>query len=140
MLSFGLTGKVAAGASVIILAMGGLFYLYYNHTQEKMQEQAAELSDLRNANSTLQNTIERQKEEAAQQAKSLNQLNDRLNKIRRESNDMAELLARHDLKYLASQRPGLIENRVNRGTQDIFDQLKELSDPDSYVVEPEEEE
>lgn len=139
MFGFGLTGKVALGAGVVILAMSGAFYLYFNHAQEKMQEQEAALAVLRNANSTLQQTVSRQQEEMRKQAENLQNLNNRLNRIRRESSEMAELLSRHDLKYLASKRPGLIENRVNRGTQDVFDQLKELSDPESYEVKKEEE-
>lgn len=137
MFSFGIGSKVALGAGVVILAMSGAFYLYFNHAQEKMNEQAAQIELLQNANETLQGTIIRQREETRRQAENLNNLNDRLNRIRRESNDMAELLARHDLKYLATKRPGLIENRVNRGTQDVFNQLKELSDPDSYEVKRE---
>lgn len=132
MFSFGIGGKVALGAAVIIAVMGGGFYLYFNHAQEKIEEQAGEIANLKSANDSLVESIARRERELAIQARNLAELNNRLVTIRRESTQMAELLARHDLKYLATQKPGLIENRVNRGTKDVFNQLKELSDPESY--------
>lgn len=132
MFSIGLAGKIALGSGVIILAMSGAFYLYFNYSQEKIQEQASKVATLESANSSLVESINRREAELARQAKALTDLNNRLITIRRESTEMAELLARHDLKYLAANKPGLIENRVNRGTQDVFDQLKDLSRPEGY--------
>lgn len=132
MFGFGLTGKVALGAGVVILAMSGAFYLYFNHAQGKMEQQAKDIATLESANDSLVDSIARRERELAIQAQNLEKLNTRLNTIRKESTEMAELLSRHDLKYLAAKKPGLIENRVNRGTARVFDQLKELSDPESY--------
>lgn len=132
MFAFGIGSKVALGAGAVILAMSGAFYLYFNHAQEKMEEQAKSIATLEAANASMVESIARRERELAIQAQNLAAMNNRLNTIRRESTQMAELLSRHDLKYLATKKPGLIENRVNSGTAQVFDQLKKLSDPDSY--------
>ena len=40
------------------------------------------------------------------------------------SNKLKETLAKHDLEYLASMKPGLIETRINKGTEAVFRALK----------------
>lgn len=132
MIAFGLGAKVAAGLSVLMIAAGAGFYFYYNHTQARLTALAEQISSYRDANEALQRTITRREEELARQIRSLDQLGREVNQIRKEAGELAELLARHDLKYLASQRPGLIENRVNAGTKQVFQELRDISDPERY--------
>lgn len=43
------------------------------------------------------------------------------------SNELRETLAKHDLEYLASMKPGLIESRINKGTASVFNAFKEVT-------------
>lgn len=138
MFGLGIGAKVSVGLAVL-MALGGYgFYLYYEHTQERMQEQAAEIALVRMANENLADTVAKKDEALSRQIENLNRLNREVATIRKEAGDMAELLSRHDLRYLAAKKPGLIERRVNSGTKDVFNQLKALSDPETYEVKKDE--
>jgi hypothetical protein len=39
------------------------------------------------------------------------------------------IFERHDLNYLAKKKAGLIETRINAGTQKAFDSIENLTDP-----------
>lgn len=49
--------------------------------------------------------------------------------LRKESQDLRDKLIEHDLKELAIRKPGLIERRINDGTQEVFDELNEITTP-----------
>jgi DNA repair exonuclease SbcCD ATPase subunit len=132
MFAFGLGAKVAAGMGVLMLAMGAGFYFYFNYTQERIEDLNSKVTQFEEANKALERTLQRREEELIRQARGLGELNREISQIRREANELTELLARHDLKRLASARPGLIERRVNDGTKEVFDQLREITDPDRY--------
>ena len=40
------------------------------------------------------------------------------------------------LQKLAEAKPGLIERRVNAATKSVFDELEEVTDPNSYIPKP----
>ena len=40
---------------------------------------------------------------------------------------LLDILHKHDLTNLASKKPGLIENRINEGTQNVLDSLERTS-------------
>lgn len=48
-------------------------------------------------------------------------------KVSEETGKLRLMLADHDLEYLASQKPKLIENRINSATKRVFSELEELS-------------
>lgn len=46
---------------------------------------------------------------------------------RKENAKLTRLLSRHDLKYLAQRKPGLIENRVNKATEKVNECIAQMS-------------
>jgi len=42
-------------------------------------------------------------------------------------NELIGKLQKHDLTRLSYRKPGLIEKRINNGTQNIFDSLESLT-------------
>jgi len=72
----------------------------------------------------------------AQQQATLNTLAQQSVEIRREQQEVIDIFAEHDLKRLAEAKPNLIEKRVNAATKSVFDELEEVTDPNSYIPKP----
>lgn len=115
-----------------ILAGGG--YLYFNWTQNTIedltQEKATlteEIVSLEKAVETSEITINQLREQAVFQAG----INQKLQQERQAATEyqgrLLKVLRSHDLTALAKAKPGLIENRINEGTQTVFDNLESIS-------------
>ncbi len=49
---------------------------------------------------------------------------------------LEKLFSRHDLDRLARRRPGLIERRINDGTQKVWDEFERITEPDFIFHKP----
>jgi hypothetical protein len=70
--------------------------------------------------------ILRNQEEIRELVSNLNQSN---RNAEQRLNELRQIFAEHDLSNLALERPGLIERRINDATQNIFDDLECITDP-----------
>jgi len=94
----------------------------------------------------LETEVNRQNEQIKknleQQAKTYAQI-DSLSKKNQESmrevNALKQTFARHDLDNLALAKPKLIENRVNKASKRVFDNLNKLTDPNQFDKKEDEE-
>ena len=50
----------------------------------------------------------------------------------REAKELSSKFARHDLNDLALNKPKLIENRVNKGTKRVMNELVDITDPNQF--------
>lgn len=114
---------------VLMCAMGGGGYLYFQATQ-------ATIRDLSANNAILENEVNTQKQTIGTlQAdyKRYNDLNQDLQRQLQASNaakdELEDKLSEHDLTMLSLRKPGLIERTVNRGTQKAFDDFTVLTTP-----------
>lgn len=133
---FGLGGKVALGMGILLLATMAASAWYFKYSQNKLAEAnqlvAAEQARAESAEANLTRERNRVREQQA----TLNTLAEASVEIRREQQTVIDIFAEHDLKRLAERKPGLIEKRVNAATASIFDQLEEVTDPNSYIPKP----
>jgi septal ring factor EnvC (AmiA/AmiB activator) len=114
---------------VLMCAMGGGGYLYFQATQ-------ATIRDLTANNAVLENEVTSQRDTIGTlQAdyRRYNDLNQDLQRQLQASNaakdELQDKLSRHDLAMLSLRKPGLIESRVNKGTQKAFDDFTALTTP-----------
>lgn len=63
----------------------------------------------------------------------INKLTKQYNKSRKSVTELRKLLSRHDLTYLAAEKPGLIENRINKGTKGVGERLGDITKPEDSV-------
>ena len=56
-------------------------------------------------------------------------LADRLIATEAERIALEKLFSRHDLDRLARRKPGLIERRINAGTQEVWNEFERITDP-----------
>lgn len=107
----------------IIVSMGIAFSWYYKDTQNRMnvlRENAARLEVAVRAN---EEALEQTQADAARNAELNLELQERLQVSERYGDELRETLQRHDLTRLALQRPGLIEQRMNDATKQLFDDI-----------------
>jgi chromosome segregation ATPase len=114
---------------VLMCAMGGGGYLYFQATQ-------ATIRDLSANNAILENEVNTQKQTIGtlqadyRRYNDLNQdLQQRLQASNAAKDELEDKLSEHDLTMLSLRKPGLIERTVNRGTQKAFDDFTVLTTP-----------
>jgi predicted nuclease with TOPRIM domain len=114
----------------IIVAVSGAVMsarAYYKETQEQiatMHKNTAKMEVVQQQNETVMKSL-------ASEATRLNELNfnlqENLDAAEDYKNELIEKLQKHDLTRLSYGKPGLIEKRINDGTQNIFDSLESLT-------------
>jgi len=67
------------------------------------------------------------KESYEKQGESLNQLMSKNAQIEAEAARYMDIFKRHDLNKIAIVKPGQLEEKVNRGTKDVFDTIEKDS-------------
>ena len=125
------------GAAMLIMA--GSFAVYFKYSQGQIADLNQEKAVLTVQVATVKRQYEFLEEQIKKQAQAQEELNRNLATIRKETGALAVLLSKHDLGNLAVRKPGLIENRVNKGTAEVMRKMEEISNPDSYYVKPAEE-
>jgi hypothetical protein len=63
----------------------------------------------------------------AAQVAQIGALTDVNNQIQKERDEYLSIFRKHDLTKLARAKPGLIETRINKGTNEVFRQIEEDS-------------
>ena len=103
--------------------VGGASYLgwnYYTTTQETIATLTKNNTELQNSVDTMQETLKKIKEDSEKQKV----LIEDLNKAQREAEvtitNLQNLLSKHDLTNLAKQKPGLIQQRIQNATNQVF--------------------
>ena len=119
-----------------ILMLAGLGYGAHKFIVNQLDTEIIQLqSDVRQyqaQNVTLQSaaeineqTIRSLEENSQRQLEQVSSLTNANQQFQSEKDEYLSIFRRHDLARLALARPGLIEPRINSGTQDVFRQVEE---------------
>lgn len=111
----------------ILLAFGAAGYFYYTTTQAKLEQQASLIVAFELKHKEQDRAINELQTNLIKQAENLNVLSAANAAAEAELNRYMDIFSRHDLTKLAAAKPGLIEPRINNGTNDVFKSLKESS-------------
>jgi len=107
------------------VAGGG--YFYYTDTQATIAQLRENNAQLKVAVEDNQRTIDTLQETAARNQVLSDELQAKLNESEESRNRLIEVFGKHDLTRLALKTPGLIETRVNNGTQKAFDDIESIT-------------
>ena len=131
--------KLSIVLSIVLVAMAGGFKLYYDKSEAEKQAMATQLQQAMDNQQRLENAIATQNEQlekaVAEQKESqvrIQGLTVANNQANEKVEDLRNKFARHDLDMLSLRKPGLVEKMVNRGTARVFQELKDLTDPDQF--------
>ena len=131
--------KLSIVLSIVLVAMAGGFKLYYDKSEAEKQAMATQLQQAMDNQQRLENAVATQNEQlekaVAEQKESqarIQGLTVANNQANEKVEDLRNKFAQHDLDMLSLRKPGLVEKMVNRGTARVFQELKDLTDPDQF--------
>ena len=129
----GLKISLVLGILLLATASGSAFYIKYLMEQNAIlvANQLQLESKILEQNESIKNYLKKQDEVS----QTLNAMEVEKNKALRESQELRNKFARHDLNNLALMKPGLIEKRVNKGTQQVMNDLVALTNPNQFDEE-----
>ena len=111
----------------IIGGVGYGAYAYYQDTQQRiatLQQNNAKLETVAKQNETTINSLQESQEKFA----NLNlELQGKLDEAEKYGDELRKKLHKHNLTQLSIKKPGLIEKRINNGTQKLFDNIESLT-------------
>ena len=105
---------------VLLGSLGGLGYKMYTDTMNRMQSLANEKAALEVKFQEQKAAMERQLEVMKLQEESLADMNERAAVVEAQMKDYLKIFKDHDLTRLARAKPGMIETRANKRTDEIF--------------------
>ena len=105
-------------------SLGGLGYKMYTDTMNRMQSIANEKAALEVQLQEQAAAMEAQLEAMRLQTESLNEMNDRAAIVEAQMASYLKIFKDHDLTRLARAKPGLIETRANKRTDEIFTEVE----------------
>lgn len=122
----------------VALLIGGAGYgahmFVVDDLKDKINSLSSELTTVTQRAETLesaaqvnQDTIRSLQNRLQQQTKQVKELTEIRQNLTRERDQYLSIFRRHDLTQLSRAKPGLIEPRINSGTEDVFRQLEQDS-------------
>jgi|TARA_R110002051_G_scaffold97782_1_gene167927 hypothetical protein len=115
---------------VVVGLVGGVVYggyYYYKDTQSRIQtltENNAKVMAAKAAQDQTINTLIADREKFDKLNK---ELHVKLEKANEYKDTLIDKLRKHDLAKLSMQKPGLVEKKINRGTENLFRSLENLT-------------
>lgn len=111
--------KIYAMIGVAVATMVAGFYWYYQDSQKRIMDLMANQAKLETAVAIQEETIKQQQADMAKQAETLEKVNDAFAKAQADKQNLTDRLMKHDLGKLAEKKPGLVEEKINRGTDNV---------------------
>ena len=115
---------------VVVGLVGGIVYggwYYYKDTQARIQTLTDNSAKLEQAAELQNNTIATLEADAKKFAKLNNELQTKLEKANEYKNNLIDRLRKHDLAKLSQQKPGLVEKKINNGTQRLLEEFESIT-------------
>ena len=116
---------------IIVLGLvGGVVYggwYYYKDTQARIQILTENSAKLEIAAQSQKNTIDTLQADAKKYAELNNKLQKKLEKANDYKNTLIGKFRKHNLAKLSMQKPGLVEKKINRGTQKLLESFESIT-------------
>ena len=103
--------------------------------QSDVRQYQAQNVALQSAAEINEQTIRSLEENSQRQVEQMTNLTNANQQLQSENEEYLSIFRRHDLQRLALARPGLIEPRINNGTQEVFRQVEQDSKEVSVLNE-----
>lgn len=111
---------------VLLAGAGGAFYYVkkLQHDNELLKINQVKLEE---AVSEQQEVIAMQKESFEKIQTANAELNSKVAELNKAKNELQNKLAKHDLNFLAVEKPGLIQRIINKGSKDVLNEIETLT-------------
>ena len=128
--------KLSIGLGVALVLLAGSFKMYYDKSQAELDMFQIRLEQSIQNQKTLESTIEEQNDNLKQTIKNHDLMLAQVERLQRENMeaqneviDIRKKFSRHSLDVLSVRKPKLIENIINRGTKQVLNDLKTITNP-----------
>jgi|TARA_R110002110_G_scaffold42549_5_gene133381 hypothetical protein len=105
-------------------SLGGFGYKMYTDTMNRMQSMANEKAALEVQVQEQQQALEAQMAALKLQEESLTEMNDKAAQVEAQMQSYLKIFKDHDLTRLARAKPGMIETRANKATNNVFMEIE----------------
>ena len=115
---------------VVVGLVGGVVYggyYYYKDTQSRIQTLTENNAKVMAAKAAQDQTINTLIADRDKFDKLNTELHVKLEKANEYKDTLINKLRKHDLAKLSMQKPGLVEKKINRGTENLFRSLENLT-------------
>jgi len=115
---------------MVVGLVGGVVYggyYYYKDTQSRIQTLTENNAKIMAAKAAQDNTINTLIEDREKFDELNKELQTKLDKANDYKNTLIDKLRKHDLATLSMKKPGLVEKKINRGTEKLFRSLESLT-------------
>ena len=112
---------------IIVASLVGGAYAYVSWQSSKIEDLTRDNVELSNAVERNEKTVRDLRAQVSRQSVENRELERALNKSEETREEMLRIFRDHDLTNLATQKPGLIERRINDGTRKAFDDLESVT-------------
>ena len=112
-----------------LLAAAGGGFLYVKKLQSDLQTARENVAKMEVAVQTAEASIATLQADAEKMAALNQQLSADLQQAEKYGDELRATLQKHNLTYLATKKPGLIEKRMQDATNKLWDELTTITDP-----------
>ena len=131
--------QISAGLGLALALTLGGFKLYYDKKEAETKAFYLQLEQSIQNQKVLEGTIESQNEDLQRTLANHELVVEQIERLSKENmaaqNEVINIkrsFARHDLNILSIRKPKLIEKIINRGTGDVLNDLKTITDPNQF--------
>ena len=128
--------QISAGLGLALALTLGAFKFYYDKSQAELDAFQIRLERSIQNQKLLESTIEEQNDNLKQTIKNHDLMLAQVERLQRENieaqnevTDIRKKFSRHSLDVLSVRKPKLIENIINRGTKQVLNDLKTITNP-----------
>ena len=118
------------GLIVILVVLSGVGYgaiSYYNDTQERIAKLRDNNAKLEVANKSKEEALKTIQSNVEKTNKLNKELQGRLQNAEVYQDELRRKLQKHDLTRLSEKKPGLVEKKINEGTQKLFNDFESIT-------------
>ena len=115
---------------VILVVLSGVGYgavSYYNDTQERIATLRDNNAKLEVANKSKEEALKTIQSNVEKTNKLNKELQGRLQDAEVYQDELRRKLQKHDLTRLSEKKPGLVEKKINEGTQKLFNDFESIT-------------
>jgi len=128
--------KLSVGLGIALVFLAGSFKMYYDKSQAELDAFQIRLEQSIQNQKTLESTIEEQNDNLKQTIANHDLLLSQVERLQKENmkaqnevTDIRKKFSRHSLDVLSVRKPKLIENIINKGTKQVLNDLKTITNP-----------
>tara|TARA_R110000737_G_scaffold65448_1_gene93193 strand:+ start:116 stop:556 length:441 start_codon:yes stop_codon:yes gene_type:complete len=131
--------QISAGLGLALALTLGAFKMYHDKVEAEREAFYLQLKQSIQNQKVLEGTIESQNEDLQRTLANHQLVVEQIERLSKENmaaqNEVINIkksFAKHDLNILSIRKPKLIEKIINRGTGDVLNDLKNITDPNQF--------